>query len=106
MDGEITVEELKASLDRGEKPFVLDVRNPEEIQICRIAGSTVIPLPELPHRFRELDRNQEMVVHCKSGVRSAKAIAFLRQQGFTKLKNLKGGVLAWAQRIDRTMPTY
>jgi adenylyltransferase/sulfurtransferase len=106
MDGEITVEQLKASLDCGEKLFVLDVRNPEEIQICRIAGSTVIPLPELPHRFRELDRNQEMVVHCKSGVRSAKAIAFLRQQGFTKLKNLKGGILAWAERIDRTMARY
>jgi adenylyltransferase/sulfurtransferase len=105
-DGDITVEELKSRLDGGEKLLILDVRNPEEIQICRIAGTTVIPLPELPHRFRELDRSQEMVVHCKSGVRSAKAIAFLKQQGFTKMKNLKGGILAWAQRIDRTMPTY
>jgi adenylyltransferase/sulfurtransferase len=106
VDGEITVEELKARLDCGERLLVLDVRNPEEIQICRIAGTTVIPLPELPRRFGELDRNQEMVVHCKSGVRSAKAIAFLRQQGFTKLKNLKGGILAWAERIDRTMARY
>ena len=106
VDGEITVEELKARLDRSEKLFVLDVRNLEEIQICRIAGTTVIPLPELPHRFRELDRNQEMVVHCKSGMRSAKAIQFLRQQGFTKLSNLKGGILAWAERIDRKMPRY
>jgi adenylyltransferase/sulfurtransferase len=106
VDGEITVEELKTRLDRGENLFILDVRNPEEIQICRIAGTTVIPLPELPHRFRELDRNREMVVHCKSGVRSAKAIAFLRQQGFTRLKNLKGGILAWAERIDRTMARY
>ncbi|HMF13928.1 MAG TPA: molybdopterin-synthase adenylyltransferase MoeB [Gemmataceae bacterium] len=106
VDGESTVEELKARLDRGEKVFILDVRNPQEIQICRIAGSTVIPLPELPHRFRELNPDQEMVVHCKSGVRSAKAIAFLRQQGFTKLKNLQGGILAWAERIDRTMARY
>jgi adenylyltransferase/sulfurtransferase len=104
--GETTVEELKARLDRGEKVFILDVRNPEEYQICRIAGSTMLPLPELPRRFEELDRNREMVVHCKSGMRSAKAIAFLRQQGFTKLTNLKGGILAWAQRIDPTMPTY
>jgi adenylyltransferase/sulfurtransferase len=106
VDGETTVEELKARLDRGEKVFILDVRNPEEVQICRIPGTMVIPLPELPRRYQELDRNQEMVVHCKSGVRSAKAIAFLRQQGFTRLKNLKGGILAWADRIDRTMARY
>ncbi len=106
VDGETTVEELKARLDRGEKVFILDVRNPEEVQICRIPGTMVIPLPELPRRYQELDRNQEMVVHCKSGVRSAKAIAFLRQQGFTRLKNLKGGILAWADRIDRTMAKY
>jgi adenylyltransferase/sulfurtransferase len=105
-DGETTVEELKARIDRGDKVFILDVRNPEEVQICRIPGTVVIPLPQLPQRFRELDPNQEMVVHCKSGVRSAKAIAFLRQQGFTKLKNLQGGILAWADRIDRTMAKY
>ena len=70
-DGETTVEELKARLDRGEKVFILDVRNPEEYQICRIPGSTLLPLPELPQRFGELDRSREMVVHCKSGMRSA-----------------------------------
>jgi adenylyltransferase/sulfurtransferase len=106
VDGETTVEELKTRLDRGERVFILDVRNPEEFQICRISGSTFLPLPELPQRFRELDKDREMVVHCKSGMRSAKAIAFLRQHGFTKLKNLKGGILAWADRIDRTMPKY
>jgi adenylyltransferase/sulfurtransferase len=106
VDGETTVEELKARLDHGEKILILDVRNPEEVQICRIPGTMVIPLPDLPRRYQELDRNQEMVVHCKSGVRSAKAIAFLRQQGFTRLKNLKGGILAWADRIDRTMARY
>jgi sulfur-carrier protein adenylyltransferase/sulfurtransferase len=103
---EITVEELKQRLDRGDKVFILDVRNPEEFQICRIAGSTLLPLPELAQRVGELSKTQEMVVHCKSGMRSAKAIAFLRQQGFQKLANLKGGILAWADKIDPTMPKY
>jgi len=104
--GEITVEDLKRRIDQGEDLFILDVRNPEEFQICRIPGSTLLPLPELPQRFRELDPAREMVVHCKSGMRSAKAVQFLRQQGFRKLANLKGGILAWADRIDRGMPKY
>jgi len=82
------------------------VRNPEEFQICRIPGSTLLPLPALPQRYGELDKTREMVVHCKSGMRSAKAIAFLRQQGFTKLRNLKGGILAWADQVDPTMAKY
>jgi adenylyltransferase/sulfurtransferase len=105
-DGETTVEELKRRIDNGENVFILDVRNPEEFQICRIPGSTLLPLPELPKRFGELDASKEMVVHCKSGMRSAKAIQFLKTQGFRKLKNLKGGILAWAERIDRGMPKY
>jgi adenylyltransferase/sulfurtransferase len=104
--GETTVDELKARLDRREKVFILDVRNPEEYQICRIPGSTLIPLPELSRRFQELDRETEMVVHCKSGMRSARAVQFLREQGFGNLKNLKGGILAWADRIDPAMPKY
>jgi adenylyltransferase/sulfurtransferase len=103
---EITVEELHRRLGKGDAVFVLDVRNPEEFQICRLAGSTLIPLPELPQRFGELDPGREIVVHCKSGMRSAKAIQFLRQQGFGNLKNLKGGILAWADKIDRSMPKY
>jgi adenylyltransferase/sulfurtransferase len=104
--GKITVEELKARLDRGEAVFILDVRNPEEARICRIPGSVLLPLPALPQRFGELDRERELVVHCKSGVRSQKAIQFLREQGFRDLKNLEGGILAWADRVDRTMPKY
>jgi adenylyltransferase/sulfurtransferase len=104
--GEITVEELKLRLDSGEKLFILDVRNPQEFQICRIPGSKLLPLPDLPQRFQELPMDEEMVVHCKSGMRSAKAIAFLKQQGFKKLRNVQGGILAWAERIDRSMPTY
>jgi adenylyltransferase/sulfurtransferase len=103
---ETTVEELKGRLDQREPVFILDVRNPEEYQICRLPGSTLIPLPELPHRLKELDSSQEMVVHCKSGMRSLKAVQFLRQQGFQKIKNLKGGILAWADRVDRSMPKY
>jgi molybdopterin/thiamine biosynthesis adenylyltransferase/rhodanese-related sulfurtransferase len=103
---ELTVEELKGRLERGEQVVILDVRNPEEYQICRLPGSTLIPLPALPQRFGELDRDREIIVHCKSGMRSQKAIGFLRQQGFRNLKNLKGGILAWAERIDRTMPKY
>jgi adenylyltransferase/sulfurtransferase len=103
---ETTPEELKKRLDRGEAVFILDVRNPEEYQICRIPGSTLVPLPSLPQRVGELDRGRELVVHCKSGMRSAKAIAFLREQGFTKLVNLKGGILAWADKVDPTMPKY
>jgi adenylyltransferase/sulfurtransferase len=102
----MTVEELKQRLDRGEQVFILDVRNPEEYQICRIPGSKLLPLPELAQRHGELSKDQEMVVHCKSGMRSAKAIAFLKQQGFQKLRNLQGGILAWADRIDRGMPKY
>jgi adenylyltransferase/sulfurtransferase len=101
-----TVEELKRRVDRGEPVFILDVRNPEEFQICRIPGSTLIPLPELPRRFSELDRGREIVVHCKSGMRSQKALLFLKQQGFERIKNLKGGILAWADKIDRSMPKY
>ena len=104
--GAITPLELKALLDRGERPFILDVRNPEEIAICRIAGSTVIPLPELPQRLGELDRATPMIVHCKSGVRSAKAIKLLEAEGFTGLRNLTGGILAWVKDVDPSQPVY
>jgi adenylyltransferase/sulfurtransferase len=103
---ELTVEELKKRIDRGEDLCILDVRNPEEFQICRIPGSTLIPLPSLPQRLGELDSGRELIVHCKSGMRSQKAIQLLREKGFRNLKNLKGGILAWAERIDPGMPRY
>jgi adenylyltransferase/sulfurtransferase len=103
---EISALELKALIDRGHRTMVLDVRNPEEIVICRIDGSTVIPLPELPARVGELDPALPMVVHCKSGARSAKAIAFLQGAGFSRLQNLKGGILAWIKDVDPSLPTY
>jgi sulfur-carrier protein adenylyltransferase/sulfurtransferase len=103
---EITPQELKALLESRERPLILDVRNPEEIAICRIAGSTVIPLPELSNRLGELDRSRAIVVHCKSGVRSAKAIALLQAAGFTHLQNLEGGILGWIKEVDPSLPAY
>jgi sulfur-carrier protein adenylyltransferase/sulfurtransferase len=107
VDGDaIGPRELKSLIDRGEHPFILDVRNPEEIAICRLSGSTVIPLPELANRLDELDRSLPMIVHCKSGARSAKAIKLLQEAGFTHLRNLTGGILAWIKEVDSSLPTY
>src|SRR5271167_207134 len=102
---EITAKYLKARQDRGDKPFILDVREPHEYQICNLNGK-LIPLGELPRRVSELDSSVEMVVHCRSGKRSADAIHFLQTAGFKKLLNLKGGVLAWADEVDPRMPKY
>jgi adenylyltransferase/sulfurtransferase len=106
---ETSVEELKARLDRREPVWILDVREPNEFGICRIPGSTLIPLGDLPKRLAELPAGtdaSDIVVHCKSGVRSAKAVALLRQQGYARVKNLKGGILAWISRIDPSQATY
>jgi len=102
---EIQVEELKRRLDAGEDLFVLDVREPHEYQICNISGH-LIPLGDLPNRVHELDSSREIVAHCRSGVRSAKAVTFLQQAGFKKVHNLAGGILAWADRVDPRMPKY
>ncbi len=103
---EITVTQLHQELEGGRDLFILDVRNPYEIDICRIEGSVVIPLPELMNRVDELDPEQEMVVHCRSGARSAKAIQQLQGRGFSRMRNLKGGVLAWAKEVDPSLPIY
>lgn len=103
---ETTVEEVKTRLDRGEDFDILDVRNPQEWDICHIEGAKLIPVDELPARFGELDSSREIVVHCKGGVRSAKAVEFLRGAGFGKVKNVHGGIAEWAKKIDPSMPTY
>jgi adenylyltransferase/sulfurtransferase len=103
---EITVEQLKSKFDRGDDFFLLDVREPNEFQICRIPGSTLIPLGELAQRTGELDRNREMVVQCKVGARSAKAVSLLQERGFTRVSNLKGGILAWIDRVDPSLSKY
>jgi adenylyltransferase/sulfurtransferase len=102
---EIQPEELKRRLDAQEDIFVLDVREPHEYQIVNIKGH-LIPLGDLPTRVHELDSSREIVVHCKSGARSAKAVDFLRKSGFKRAANLTGGILAWADRIDRSLPKY
>ncbi len=105
-DWEITPVELKAKLDAGETPFVLDVREPNEYQINRIEGSTLIPLGELPRRYQELPRDREIVAQCKMGGRSAKAMEFLKTVGFSNVKNLRGGILEWIDKVDPSQPKY
>ncbi len=103
---EITPVELKQRMDKGDKVFVLDVREPNEYQINKIAGSTLIPLGELPRRYQELPKDVEIITQCKMGGRSQKALEFLRTVGFTKVKNLKGGILGWIDTVDPTQPKY
>ena len=102
---EITPKELKARLDRGDDLYILDVREPHEYQICQIGGH-LIPLGDLPRRVNELDSSREIVAHCRSGKRSADAVAFLKQAGFKKIWNLKGGILAWSDDVDPRVPKY
>ena len=103
---EITPVELKQMMD-DKKPFVLiDVREPHEYDICRIPGSRLIPLGEVPRRMHELNSADELVVHCRSGARSAKAVDFLMKSGFRKIHNLKGGILGWSDQVDPTVPKY
>ena len=101
----ISVEELKKKLDAKSDIFILDVREPHEYQICNLGGY-LIPLGDLPKRVSELDSSREIVVHCKMGGRSAKAVSFLKQAGFAKVHNLTGGITAWAERVDPKMPKY
>ncbi len=102
---EITPTDLKARLDKGDDLYILDVREPHEYKICNLNGH-LIPLGELPSRVSELDSAREIVAHCRSGVRSGKAVEFLQQAGFRKIWNLKGGILAWADDVDPSMPKY
>jgi sulfur-carrier protein adenylyltransferase/sulfurtransferase len=103
---EITPIELKQRLDRGEQLRIIDVREPHEYQINRIAGSTLIPLGDVPKRVNELDPDAELIMQCKSGARSGKAADFLRSQGFKHVLNLKGGILAWIDQVDPSQPKY
>ncbi|MDT8066956.1 MAG: rhodanese-like domain-containing protein [Terriglobia bacterium] len=92
-------EDLKQRLDAQDDVFVLDVREPHEYQAGNIGGH-LIPLNDLPGRLGELDPDRETVVYCRSGVRSTRAVEFLRAQGFSNVKNLTGGILAWAEKVD------
>jgi sulfur-carrier protein adenylyltransferase/sulfurtransferase len=104
---EVTPLELRAMLARPERPFLLDVRNPHEWDIATIPGTDkFIPVDELASRMSELDSSRDMVVYCRSGVRSGRAIGILQQAGFRKLTNLAGGILRWADDVDPTVPKY
>jgi molybdopterin/thiamine biosynthesis adenylyltransferase/rhodanese-related sulfurtransferase len=102
---EIAPRELNARLGRGDDLFILDVREPHEYQICNLGGH-LIPLGELSRRVNELDSSREIVAHCRSGKRSAEAVEFLRSAGFRKVLNLKGGILAWSDEVDPSVPKY
>ncbi len=104
---EINVQSLKDKKDRNESFFLLDVREQFEYQISNIDG-TLIPLKEIPDRLSEIEdhKDKEIVVMCRSGNRSAEACKFLEKQGFSNVKNLKGGINAWAREIDNSLPVY
>jgi adenylyltransferase/sulfurtransferase len=104
---QVSVRQLKAELDTGKKPFILDVREPHEYQIVNI-GAPLIPLGQLPQRTNEIPvgKDEEIIVHCRSGARSQKASLELKAAGFTNVKNLAGGILAWADEIDKSLPKY
>jgi adenylyltransferase/sulfurtransferase len=103
---ETTPVELKKMMDENKPLVLVDVREPHEYQICRIPGSVLIPLGEVPKRMNELNSADEIVVHCKSGMRSAKAVELLIKSGFRKIRNLKGGILAWSDQVDPSVPKY
>jgi adenylyltransferase/sulfurtransferase len=104
---EVTVKELKQALDNPASGIrVIDVRELAEYQVARIPGAQLLPLSELTQRWGELDPSKEYYLHCKAGVRSMKALLFLRQQGFKHLKSVKGGISAWSDEIDASVPKY
>jgi adenylyltransferase/sulfurtransferase len=102
---EITVQELKKRLDNGENLSVLDVREPHEYEVANI-GARLIPLNELPERLAELDRDVPLAVHCKTGGRSARAVKLLQETGFQNAFNVEGGITAWSEEIDPSVPKY
>jgi sulfur-carrier protein adenylyltransferase/sulfurtransferase len=104
---EVTVQDMKKALDNPSLGIkVIDVREPDEYEIAKVAGVPLLPLSQIGQRFTELDPNQQYYLHCKAGVRSLKALQFLREQGFKYLKSVKGGISAWSDEIDHNVPKY
>ncbi len=103
---EITAQELKTKIDRGDNFVLVDVREPHEFAIARIPGAKLIPLGQIGERAGELSPDDEIVLQCRSGKRSADALAQLQERGFKRLKNLKGGILAWSDEVDPSVPKY
>ena len=103
---EITVQELKARRDRGEKPLVIDVREEWELQLARIPDVVHVPMNQIQARLGEFQQNGEVIVMCHAGGRSMRVAHFLASQGFTDVANLSGGISAWSQLVDATVPQY
>lgn len=103
---EMTVQELKSRRDRGESPLVLDVREDWELQLASIPGVVHVPMNEVPARLAELSRDAETIVMCHAGGRSLRVAHYLASQGFTNVANLSGGISAWSQWVDATVPQY
>jgi rhodanese-related sulfurtransferase len=106
MDFEITPEELKTKLDNGERPLLLDIREPWEFATAHIDGSKHLPMNDLPSRAAELDSNGHIVVLCHSGVRSARVTEWLRQNGFNSVQSMRGGIDRWSRTVDPSVPRY
>ncbi len=102
----VTVEELKARIERKADFLLVDVREPGEARICSIPGAQLIPMNQLPERYKELPQDRELIIHCRSGIRSARAAHFLKGRGYQNVHNLEGGILAWIDRIDPSMTRY
>lgn len=98
--------QLKHLLDAGHSLVLLDVREPEEVALVRIAGAVHIPMGDIPGRIHELDPDADIVVYCHHGIRSANVAAFLMQREFTSVANLSGGIDAWSLTVDRSLPRY
>ncbi|MDG6928828.1 MAG: hypothetical protein JRN39_01610 [Nitrososphaerota archaeon] len=103
---EVSVEALNRWLQEGKELSLLDVREPQEYEICRIGGARLIPLGQLRTRLDELEGGKDMVVYCHTGSRSSAAVRFLNSTGFKNAVNLKGGIDEWARRVDPSMPRY
>lgn len=102
----IDVLSFAAEWEGDNPPFLLDVREPHEYQAAKIDGSVLIPLGELPNRFAEVPKDRPVVVHCRLGGRSAKAVEYLQSQGYTDIRNLSGGIQAWSLQVDASVPQY
>ena len=103
---EITAQELKAKRDRGENPLVIDVREDWELQLASIPGVVHVPMNQIPARVGEFRRDAETIVMCRAGGRSMRVAHFLANQGFTDVANLAGGISAWSESVDATVPRY
>jgi len=103
---EMPVEELKARLERGEQPLIIDVREPWEYDLVHLPQARLIPMNTIPEHMHELDKDAEIVLHCDHGARSWSVAAYLMQHGFSNVKNLTGGIDAWARRVEPGMKTY